>query len=88
MKSVLLKKYRKLLRRFERELFFQNVAGLGTALSFEMRCISNFHPVIVYPQVYEVVGFAADDNFVVAGMFHLRPEISAHQRMGHEIRLG
>ena len=48
-----------------------------TAFACQMAGVTDFYFVIVYPQINQAGGFAANDDFVITGMFQFRSEISS-----------
>ncbi len=61
------------------QLLLKERCGFLAAFALEVVRIADFDLGIVDPQIYQRRGFAADDDFVVSGMFQFRPEPSSHQ---------
>jgi hypothetical protein len=70
------------------EFLLDQVSGLRATLSLEVGGITDLHLVIVDVYVNQIRGFAAEDDFIVAGVFDFRADKSPHQGMGHQIGLG
>ena len=58
---------------------FNAFTGFQGAFALQMAGIPDFDFVIVDPQIDQIGGLAADDDFIVAGMLELRSKKTAEQ---------